>query len=647
MKTINVMLGDLSGRVINLGYEGENLYTKVKINCIEVFADYPDATVSMVVKPPVGDMYPATITKTGVAVIWNITSSVLSTSGAGSAQITFNNGEEIIKTAIFNFTINNSLIAEGETPDPVQDWIESANATLESLEEISASAEQLPAGSSATAEITTVGGHKNIAIGIPPGATGANAYVWIRYAAAQPTQDSDMKSTPDAWIGIYSGAASTAPTTYTSYTWYEYKGDKGNTGATGANAYVWIRYAANEPTQDSDMKTTPDAWMGVYSGNSSTAPTSYTSYEWYKTKGETGSAENMYADTIPMSENDSTKIATVLGTKADKVSSPTSGDFAGLDSNGNLTDSGKKAADFKAVQSAVSDPSASGTDVEFISGISQDAAGVISPSKKTVRTMTGAGSGTAGTTGLVPAPAAGDNEKYLRGDGTWQAVSGGVSDMTGATSSAAGTHGLVPAPAAGDDDAFLRGDATWSDLPTKNGQAVSALQEGLAIIVDGDTCSTAVPVGGYAYIKNNTHGLTEGLYKNTSASAFPTSGGTADNTVFTAESGVLNEQLMTTEDITLSHVDTTYTNICRLYIRGKFAILRIALKLNSSSSDTVTIGTVPSAYLPAFSVTMPSYQAGAGAVTAAEISGSTGNIVLYKTTASKTYYAILPYFLPD
>lgn len=33
--------------------------------------------------------------------------------------------------------------------------------------------------------------------------------------------------------------------------------------------------------------------------------------------------------------------------KADKVSSPTSGNFAGLDSNGNLTDSGKKASDFQ------------------------------------------------------------------------------------------------------------------------------------------------------------------------------------------------------------------------------------------------------------------------------------------------------------
>ena len=33
--------------------------------------------------------------------------------------------------------------------------------------------------------------------------------------------------------------------------------------------------------------------------------------------------------------------------------------------------------------------------------------------------MTGADSNTAGTAGLVPAPAAGDNGKFLRGDGTW------------------------------------------------------------------------------------------------------------------------------------------------------------------------------------------------------------------------------------
>ena len=39
-------------------------------------------------------------------------------------------------------------------------------------------------------------------------------------------------------------------------------------------------------------------------------------------------------------------ISTVLSAKADKVTSATSGNFTGLDANGNLTDSGKKASDF-------------------------------------------------------------------------------------------------------------------------------------------------------------------------------------------------------------------------------------------------------------------------------------------------------------
>lgn len=38
--------------------------------------------------------------------------------------------------------------------------------------------------------------------------------------------------------------------------------------------------------------------------------------------------------------------------------------------------------------------------------------------------------------------------------------------MTGATSLAAGTGGIVPIPYAGDDDKFLRGDGTWATPPT-------------------------------------------------------------------------------------------------------------------------------------------------------------------------------------
>ncbi len=81
--------------------------------------------------------------------------------------------------------------------------------------------------------------------------------------------------------------------------------------------------------------------------------------------------------------------------------------------------------------------------------------------------MKGATASAAGTAGLVPAPAAGAQAKYLRGDGTWQTPPNTTySNMKGATASAAGTAGLVPAPAAGAQAKYLRGDGTWQTPPT-------------------------------------------------------------------------------------------------------------------------------------------------------------------------------------
>lgn len=63
------------------------------------------------------------------------------------------------------------------------------------------------------------------------GETGDQTYVWIKWASQEPTADNQMSNIPDAWIGIYAGTTSPAPSTYTSYTWYRYKGDTGATGA--------------------------------------------------------------------------------------------------------------------------------------------------------------------------------------------------------------------------------------------------------------------------------------------------------------------------------------------------------------------------------------------------------------------------------
>ena len=75
----------------------------------------------------------------------------------------------------------------------------------------------------------------------------------------------------------------------------------------------------------------------------------------------------------------------------------------------------------------------------------------------------------AGGAGLVPAPAAGKQGQYLRGDGTWSTPANTTySNMTAATASAAGKAGLVPAPTAGAQVKYLRGDGTWQTPPYTN-----------------------------------------------------------------------------------------------------------------------------------------------------------------------------------
>jgi len=86
---------------------------------------------------------------------------------------------------------------------------------------------------------------------------------------------------------------------------------------------------------------------------------------------------------------------------------------------GRALDEGKKDK-----QEPVTDPTASGSGVQFISGISQNEQGVITPVKKTVRTMGGASSSADGSSGLVPKPEAGEEEKFLRGDGEWASPAG-------------------------------------------------------------------------------------------------------------------------------------------------------------------------------------------------------------------------------
>lgn len=409
-----------------------------------------------------------------------------------------------------------------------------ANAAAGKIDNMTVAASS---SSTPTATITEVEGHKHIAFGLVQGNPGKDFHIQKTFAsiaamqAYDPDQDPSASKvtandfvmidtgsvqdadtgklfcyepeTQDIWryIGDLSGSQGIKGETgtgianivlnadytltitmddgSTSYTTGSIRGAQGDPGPTGPAAYVHIRYSAVQPTQDSDMSTTPNDWMGIYSGAASTAPTAYTDYAWYKIKGETGSASNVYGNTIDMSSSDSTKVATAIGNKADKVSNAASGNFAGLDTNGNLTDSGKKASDFVSVYQGTENYGC------FMRvGSDGNLALVL------LAIMQAATSSTDGSVGLVPKPSAGDQGKFLRGDATWA----NPSAMSGATASVAGAAGLVPAPSAGDQNKVLKGDGTWgtaqqSNLMPSTAFSIPSVGDSVTYLMTGMTAS--------------------------------------------------------------------------------------------------------------------------------------------------------------
>ena len=72
-----------------------------------------------------------------------------------------------------------------------------------------------------------------------------------------------------------------------------------SSGTNGANSYVHIKYGTAVPPPE--LLDTPNDYMGIYSGTSATAPTSYNAYRWFKIKGSDGTSVSI-KDTAYCSE---------------------------------------------------------------------------------------------------------------------------------------------------------------------------------------------------------------------------------------------------------------------------------------------------------------------------------------------------------
>ncbi len=133
MRSVSLRLCDLPKSVIPIGFVDENLHTRVMIDCKKMFDEYPSAVATLAVNPPVGSTYPAVVTRDGDFVIWDVTAIDAASDGNGEIQLTFTTGETVAKSYIGRIRVTRSLAANGEVPDPVQNWIDRANEILESI----------------------------------------------------------------------------------------------------------------------------------------------------------------------------------------------------------------------------------------------------------------------------------------------------------------------------------------------------------------------------------------------------------------------------------------------------------------------------------------------------------------------------------
>lgn len=85
------------------------------------------------------------------------------------------------------------------------------------------------------------------------------------------------------------GLADTYTVSYNDNTTSTFTVTNGAKGDKGDAMYIWIKYASQQPTESShSFGDVIDRWIGVYSGQSPSAPADWQQYQWFEIKGRVG-----------------------------------------------------------------------------------------------------------------------------------------------------------------------------------------------------------------------------------------------------------------------------------------------------------------------------------------------------------------------
>lgn len=175
------------------------------------------------------------------------------------------------------------------------------------------------------------------------------------------------------------------------------------------------------------------------------------------------------------------------------------------------------------------------------------------------------------------------NTTYRYGGTTYVPITNPVDIMTGATASADGVAGLVPAPHAGDQAKFLRGDGTWATAITSDIKVRQAL----------DTSNKNYPLlFSYAETSSTTTNIDNTSRRNNSIYVNPSTGTvTATNFVGKINNHTVNADVPSNPVFT----DTTYTLLSGPTYDANNTAQIVTLRPSSGTDTTATIAAMTGA----------------------------------------------------
>lgn len=115
---------------IRIGYEGENVVTRIEFNLQMWIDEYGLGGVTLLVlRHGDGDAYPVSLMIEGGVASWSITQIDTAKEGRGKIQLVYTAGEKIKKSPIYTIICSDSLDDSDTVPDPYDSWL----ATLTDL----------------------------------------------------------------------------------------------------------------------------------------------------------------------------------------------------------------------------------------------------------------------------------------------------------------------------------------------------------------------------------------------------------------------------------------------------------------------------------------------------------------------------------